>query len=122
MTFKKIKRAEKLSCLIKDKAKDIGFDLAGICSAKPFNRAYKVLIERKKKEDLSIFTNQDIRLLTTPKLHLPEARSIIAVALSYANKNYNNNQELFISSYTQGLDYHMIMKKKLNLLIDYIKT
>lgn len=112
---------KKITRLIKEKALKIGFDLVGITSAEPFSRAYNILLERKKEGFLSEFTHQDIKLLTTPELHLPGVKSIISLALSYAVNRPNYNSNFYISTYALGRDYHIVIKNKMKVLINYIK-
>lgn len=107
---------------IKEKALEVGFDLVGITSAKPFVRAQKILKKRKKGK-LSI---NDIKLWTTPSLHLSSAKSIIALGLSYAtsNKSFKKcgiEKDSVISLYARGKDYHHVIDKKQKKLIRYIK-
>ncbi len=115
---------------IKQKAKELGFDLVGICSADPFTRAYRNIKDRK----LSEFVKDDKEKLTDPRKHLASANSIIALAISYASKDINldddkdkqvreeNANKQFISLYARGIDYHQIINKKMDQLLFYIKT
>ncbi|MFW6282177.1 MAG: tRNA epoxyqueuosine(34) reductase QueG [bacterium] len=107
-----------LSDRVKNKAKEIGFDMVGISSAEPFHKAYETL----KKRKLSQFVNNDIQLLTDPGKHLKSASSIIALGLSYASEDNisNSKNDQFISLYARGKDYHLVMQEKINLLIDYL--
>ena len=108
--------------LIEKKAKEIGFDLVGFTTAEPFNNLKIVLKERKENGELSSFIDKDIDLLTNPKRHLANAKSIISLAISYGNsKNRSNKLNYKISNYTWGKDYHLIFKKKLNELDKYLK-
>jgi len=115
---------------IKQKAKKIGFDLVGICSAEPFARAYRLI----KNRNLSEFVNDNKEKLTDPRKHLASAKSIIALGISYASKDIfiddekvkqiekENAYKQFISLYARGLDYHQIMNKKMDKLLNYLKT
>lgn len=102
---------------IKDKAKEIGFDLVGITSAEPFRKALEIL----KKRELSEFTSKDLKMLTTPRLHLPGARTIISLAMSYASSERFTDEEAYIALYARGRDYHHVFREKMELLMDYIK-
>lgn len=114
---------------IKQKAKKIGFDLVGVCSAKPFTRAYKILKNRK----LSEFVNENKEKLTDPSKHLASAKSIIALGISYASKvniidnkkskqSGKNSYKQFISLYARGIDYHQIINKKMDKLIAHLNS
>lgn len=107
--------------MIKAKARDIGFDIVGITSAAPLLKAREVLEKRKEAGQLPGFTDEDILLSTTPRMHLEDARSIIALAMSYASK-VEFDEEVYIALYARGKDYHTIMRNKMNELIDFIKN
>ena len=111
----------KLEVQIKQKAREIGFDLVGITSTERFEEEYQRLKERKAENTLSPFLNDDIELLTTPKKHMKSARSIIALALSYAVDDISDNN-YNISIYAQGKDYHRVMETKMNKLSDYLEN
>lgn len=110
---------------IKNKAKELGFDLVGVCSAEPFRKAYQNI----KNRELSDFIDDNKELLTTPKEHLKTAKSIIALGISYASsKKTTNSEELlnqkenqYIALYARGMDYHKFMNDKMKELIDYMK-
>ncbi|MGB4178140.1 MAG: tRNA epoxyqueuosine(34) reductase QueG [Halanaerobiales bacterium] len=113
-----ISNKERITELIKNKAKEIGFDLVGITSAEPFQQAYSILEKRKLTE----FISNDRELLTNPASHLASAKSIIALALSYASKRAGKEEEQNIALYARGKDYHQVMQEKMNELIIFIKT
>lgn len=106
--------------IIKNRAKELGFDLIGITTADPFKKIYKILQKRKEKNQLPDFMEKNIKLITHPELVFPGAKSIISVAMSYA-VNLPENEDGFISRYTRGRDYHKVFSKKLNLLSEFIK-
>lgn len=106
-----------LTEMIKEKAYNLGFDLVGITHSGPFIKAREVLQSR----NLSSFINPDIDLLTDPVLHLPSARSIISVALSYASIQKDDGCMSYIAYYARGKDYHRVMENKMNQLMDYIR-
>lgn len=105
---------------IKNKAREIGFDLVGITTAEPFPDTYKNLEERKDNNKLPQFlSTRDLKLLTTPKLLLPAANSIISLGISYAT--LINKKGIKISRYALGRDYHKVVKNKMNKLSLYIQ-
>jgi len=61
---------------------------------------------------------------TYPKLIFPEARSVIALALNYFTPHEHDADPAKgkISRYAWGDDYHDVVREKLNLLLDWIKT
>ncbi|MFW5998288.1 MAG: tRNA epoxyqueuosine(34) reductase QueG [bacterium] len=106
--------------LIKNKAKELGFDLVGITTAEPFSETYKILNKRKDKGTLPDFMNKDIKLITHPRLVFNKANSIISVAISYATDL--PREEAFISRYSRGIDYHKVISTKLKQLSKFIKN
>lgn len=112
----KLEKREKTQ-KVKKWSKDIGFDLVGICSAEPFNKAYQYI----KNRNLSSFVDDNKELLTTPQIHLKTAKSIISLGISYASKR-NTKDNQFIALYACGMDYHRFMKEKMEELIDRINT
>src|SRR5690554_2309533 len=101
---------------IKDKSREIGFDLVGVTTADSFPKTLKNL----KKRNLSDFISQNLKLLTSPKLHLSGAKSIISLGISYASSKNYFNEDSYIALYARGKDYHQVIRKKLNLLMKYI--
>lgn len=59
--------------------------------------------------------------------YFPEVKSVISVVLNYFTGTTdqfvaNGNSEYKFSNYAWGKDYHIIVKQKLNELLDYIKN
>ena len=77
--------------------------------------------KRKDKDQLPEFMNKNIKKITHPKLILPEAQSIIALALSY-NISLPENEEAFISKYSRGKDYHLVMKNKMKKVVSFLEN
>jgi len=55
-----------------------------------------------------------------PKIHLPEARSVIVCAHNYYNEPRVDDQAGYVSIYSRGEDYHRVLKDKLQSLCDRI--
>ena len=74
-----------LESKIKDFSKGIGIDLIGITSAEPFNDVERVFIERIEKGYYRNFNynSERVKFICNPKKILPDAKSIISIALSY---------------------------------------
>ena len=67
-------------------AHTIGIDSIGFTTADPFDELKQKLVDYHAKGYASGFEEDDIQLRTEPKLSLPTARSIIAIAVGYPNK------------------------------------
>ncbi len=108
---------------LKQRAYDLGFELAGATPASPssnypsfldwLNRGYAGemgYLERRKEER------------GNPQLLLPGAKSIFCVALSYnpQPEHYPLLEKHPISCYAWGKDYHEVLGEKLKVLCDYL--
>ena len=112
-----------LSHYIKAEAKRLGFAVCGIAKATPLPDD-----ERKKLEEWTaagkhgemgyLARNTDKR--EDPTMLVPGCKSIVSVALSYAQGEEFDESNLHISRYAQGKDYHKIVKDKLHLLLKSI--
>ncbi|MGB7207064.1 MAG: tRNA epoxyqueuosine(34) reductase QueG [Pyrinomonadaceae bacterium] len=111
---------------IKLKAFEIGFHKIGIV------RADALLSERSNLEkwlaagfhgDMA-WMNREPEKRTDPRILFPPARSVIVVALNYytPHKHENELNKGKISRYAWGDDYHDVLKEKLRVLLDWIKT
>ena len=85
------------------------------------------LEEYHAKGYASGFEESNISLRTEPKLSLPSARSIIAIAVGYPNKlkgapkSVKGDRRGMFARASWGQDYHSIMRKRLDKLADFIK-
>lgn len=111
------------SVLIRDKAHELGFDLAGITPSATLTENGDVL--RKWCTDgmnaEMNFLARDIEKRINPDMLLPGAKSVIVTGLNYyAEKKQGGNGIPVISRYAYGINYHDIIKEKLNNLITYM--
>ena len=113
------------SILIKEKAKELGFQKIGIAKAKECSDDKKNLdswlnedrngtmlwMEKRKEERGNLFN------------YFPEAKSVISVGLNYyVGKNQKNlNSDYKFSNYAWGDDYHDVLKKRLFKLLEWIE-
>jgi epoxyqueuosine reductase len=114
-----------LAALIKQKAKEIGFDLVGIASAEKSSYESYVrdwLATGKGGEMRYLSDRLDERL--DPRLYFPEANTVVCVALNYhaplPEENRLEHPARF-ARYTLGNDYHEHVKTRLHALSDYIR-
>ncbi len=105
---------------IKEYAYSLGFDLARITSADAFPQTERVVrerIERGLMDGLPWFTAERASVSCHPGALLPEARSIIALAMFYLTEQPEEVDDGVprgrISRYAWGDDYHEIIKSKL---------
>jgi len=114
-----------LSNRIKAKAKEIGFSLVGFCDTKPLEKEGSNLIVWLNKgynAEMKWF-EKSIDKRINPSLILDNAKSIIVLGLNYYNPiNFSNHvTKGKISKYALGKDYHLVMKDKMKILIEFLK-
>lgn len=111
--------------LIKEIAKTLGFDFCGISKA-GFLAEEAPLLEKwllqNKHGKMDYMANHFDKRLDPTKL-VPGAKSVISLLLNYyPEKEIAVNGEYKISKYAYNTDYHIIIKEKLFLFLDEIKT
>jgi epoxyqueuosine reductase len=113
------------SNLIKTEAKNLGFLFCGITKAE-FLEEEAPRLENWLKQgfqgEMSYMENHfDKRL--DPRLLVDGAKSVISLGFNYFNPQKQHDQNApKISSYAFGQDYHEVIKKKLFLLLDFIRS
>lgn len=116
--------AKELTLYIKAEATRLGFDVCGITRACEVASEEAEALERWVQEGQHgsmsyLERNSDKR--RNPAELVPGCKSIISVAMSYAQENFDETH-LHISRYAQGSDYHKIVKDKLYLLLQSINS
>ena len=118
--------AEKnLSDLIRHKATELGFDLFGIARARKLTEAQRVLSRwcSDGMHDRMSYLMREPEKRANPGILFPGARSVVVTGLNYyTDKRQIHPDVPLISMYAFGKDYHDIIKERLDLLLDYIKT
>src|SRR5205085_5687899 len=117
-------RAE-VSARIKERARAEGFHKVGIVRAEALD------VERTRLEEwlqrgyhgAMQWLARDPVQRTDPRLVMPQARSIVVVALNYytPHEHTNDNATGKISRYAWGDDYHEVVGDKLKSLLAWIK-
>ncbi len=113
---------------IKEYAYSLGFDIARITSAEAFPEAERVLQERIAQgllDGLPWFTAERAAVSCHPNALLPEARSIITLAMFYLTQQPDEPDDGVprgrISRYAWGDDYHEIIKPKLQQFATWLR-
>lgn len=113
--------------LIKAKAIDLGFDFCGIAKAE-FLEAEAPRLEnwltRNMHGQMGYMANHfDKRL--DPRLLVDGAQSVVSVLLNYfpdpAKRLPEGDDDLKLSKYAYGTDYHFVLKDKLKALLQFIQ-
>lgn len=109
-------------------AYELGFDSVRITGAEAFPETARVIKERLAQglmDGLPWFTAERADVSCYPDALLPEARSIIALALCYLSEQPVENQEGGprgrISRYAWGDDYHELIKPKLQQFVTWLR-
>ena len=115
-----------LTELIKQKANELGFSLVGISDTEPLLDEHDKLtswISSGYHYKLK-WLEESVTIRTNPKDVLPNAKSIIVLGVNYYNKvEYSEDKNVGkISKYAIIKDYHKVIKEKLKLLSNHIKT
>jgi epoxyqueuosine reductase len=110
--------------LIKQKAKELGFDYCGIAKAEFLEDEAPKLetwLKNNMHGQMDYMQNHfDMRL--NPNLLVENAKSVISLSYNYyTNKKQTDLQAPQISKYAFGEDYHLVLRDKLTELYIYIQ-
>jgi len=115
---------------IKEYASALGFDLVRVTSAEPFPEKEAAIhgrIDQGLMDGLPWFTKERAAVSCDPRALLPDARSVISLAIFYlteAPRDLTTPGEPHgrISCYAWGDDYHEVIKAKLEQMAAYLKA
>ena len=111
--------SEQHTAIVKSEAKRLGFDFCGISKAEFLEEEAPRLeawLKNKMQGEMHYMENHfDMRL--DPTKLVPGAKSVISLLLNYFPKQEFENEELKISKYAYGEDYHFVIKRKLKELL-----
>ncbi|PYS05240.1 MAG: tRNA epoxyqueuosine(34) reductase QueG [Acidobacteria bacterium] len=110
---------------LKQKAKDLGFDLVGVSPLGPFPEAvfYPKWLESGYAGEMQYLERQKAAKME-PASILPGARSVIVCAMNYNSSRPYTQYEperVWVSRYAWGEDYHDTVKRKLQDLAAWIE-
>jgi epoxyqueuosine reductase len=110
---------------VKQKARQLGFILAGVTSSDPpaHYPIFTEWLEKGHHATMDYLASERSRLRRAdPKQILPECKSILILALPYANSESKvQNSEFRIASYALGADYHDVIPPRLKQLVEFIE-
>ncbi|MDW8072538.1 MAG: tRNA epoxyqueuosine(34) reductase QueG, partial [Anaerolineae bacterium] len=116
-----------LSVLVKEYALELGFDLVGIAPATrvPHGEAYVAWIEAGYAGTMAYMARDPARR-QDPRCILPEARSVVVVALSYFAGDppaalWDEPARGRIARYAWGRDYHDVLLPRLRRLAGFLQ-
>lgn len=112
---------------IKDKARQLGFVLAGVtsCDAPAHFNIFEDWLARGHHGTMDYLASDRNRSRRAdPKLILPECESILVLALPYGANTEGGmmNDEFKIAAYALGDDYHDVIPPRLKQIVDFIEA
>ncbi|NWG13047.1 MAG: DUF1730 domain-containing protein, partial [Acidobacteria bacterium] len=112
-----------LNARIQEEARRLGFFKIGVTPARPLPRPSRLTrwLEAGMHGEMRYMERQADRR-TDPSLVLPDARSIMVLAMNYftAASRSRESSTGIISRYAWGEDYHRIVEERLRSLRDFI--
>jgi epoxyqueuosine reductase len=113
-----------LSLQIKEKAYELGFDLCGIAHSRSLRERENVLKEwcRSGMNSGMSYLGRDIEKRIDPESLVPGVKSVIVTGLNYyTDKKQEEKNVPIISRYAYGHNYHDVIKKKLELMVAFVR-
>lgn len=114
----------KLSNDIKEKAIFFGFTACGFAKATELTADARYLeqwLNQQQHADMQYMANHFEKRIDPRKL-VDGAKTVISLSYNYYQPNQKPHHQTKIAMYALGKDYHKIVKDKLFLLLNYIKT
>ena len=114
-----------LKGFIIEKSKELNIDKIGFTDGLPLYNIEEYLQIRSDNGLQTEFEEEEIQRRIDPKLTFPNCKSIIVIAMSY-NVDFNEKDRVspvgVLSKSSWGLDYHKVLKERIDKLVLAIKT
>ena len=111
------------SSLINQEALRLGFSHVGLAPAEPVPDEFMARYERWLREgcqgDMHYLENH-LALRRDPRLLLPGAKTVVSLAMSYNPGDQPTQPGLAL--YAQGRDYHEVVRERLAMLVENLKS
>lgn len=118
-----MKSSVNITKLLKAKALKYGFDEVGISKAEALDEDAKFLkdwLNQGMQGEMSYMENHfDLR--TDPRKLVEGAKSVVSLTYNYNPKEKQKENTYKIAKYAYGKDYHKVIRKKLQKLVDELK-
>lgn len=117
-----------LTKLLKNKANELGFSLAGATSPDPPPHldVYERWLKAGRNGEMGyLATERAIERRQDPLLILPECKSILVLGIPYDNPTSQREAtpgQGRVAAYAWGADYHEILKPRLNALVAFLES
>jgi len=118
-----LKNKKNYTELIKNEAKRLGFISCGISRAEFLEDEAPRLekwLKMKMNGEMKYMENYFEKRLDPTKL-VDDAKSIISLTYNYYPEDLQNKEAPKVSKYAYGMDYHYVIKEKLNFFLTFIK-
>jgi len=114
---------DKKTILVKQLAAGLGFDFCGIAKATRLDEDAKRLESwlNKGMHGSMHYMERYFDLRIDPGKLVPGAKSVITLLINYFPSEKQQNDELKISKYAYGKDYHEVIREKLNKFVELIR-
>ena len=115
---------EKQTILVKQLAAELGFNFCGIAKATKLDDDARRLESwlNKGMHGSMHYMERYFDMRIDPAKLVPGARSVITLLLNYFPNEMQHNDDLKISKYAYGKDYHEVIREKLNKYIGNMKS
>jgi epoxyqueuosine reductase len=114
-----MEKPQNLKQIIKDKATELGFTTCGFTRAE-FLSKEAAFLENWLTSGLHgnmIYMERNLEKRLNPTILVQEAKTVISLAFNYfPEKHQDDDSGYKISKYAYGIDYHYVIKNKLDLL------
>jgi len=109
---------------IREEAARLGFDNCGIATATQLDDdARRLELWLKKGHNASMgYMERNFDLRIDPRKLVPGAKSVITLMLNYYPEAQLRADTPKIAKYAWGVDYHYVIRAKLNALLNFIRT
>lgn len=109
--------------IVKNMARDLGFEFCGIAAAKPLDEDARRLEEwlaRGYQGSMS-YMERHFDLRVNPQKLVPGAKSVITLLKNYYPAQQQESEAPRIAKYAYGKDYHEVIREKLNAFLAALK-
>lgn len=104
---------------LKEFCKSIGINCVGIAGVGPYHDLENIIKDRTKKDFITGMEETSIEKRINPRASMENAESIIVCAFPYFVEDIVDSN---LSKYCYGMDYHIVVKEKLQQIADYIDS
>ena len=121
----KIYTTQDISNEIKAEAQRLGFSACGVAKSEPVDShtatAFRQWLRDGKHASMHYLEN-NLEKRLDPTLLMPNAKSIICLALNYYPAQLLTDQQYQFAYYAYGRDYHDVMKQKMQALATFMQS